>query len=59
MELINKIENIKKKISGKILINGDLSKLSWFNVGGLATVLFKPNNLNELIIFLKDVKTCF
>ena len=56
MELINKIENIKKKISGKILINGDLSKLSWFNIGGLATVLFKPNNLNELIIFLKDLK---
>ena len=55
MNLIKKIENIKKNFSGKILFNEDVSKLSWFNLGGPATVVFKPKNLNELSLFLKEV----
>ena len=50
------IENIKNKISGKISFNESLSKLSWFNLGGLAKVLFRPKNLQELSIFLKEIK---
>ncbi len=49
------IENLKKKISGKILLNENLSKLSWFNLGGPAKILFKPKNLKELSIFLKEI----
>ena len=56
MMLIPQIENIRSKISGQISFNADLSKLSWFNLGGPAKVLFKPKNLQELSIFLKEIK---
>ena len=56
MTLISQIKNIKKKISGKISFNESLSKLSWFNLGGPAKILFRPKNLQELSIFLKEVK---
>ena len=54
--LMQEIENLKKKILGKILFNADLSKFSWFNLGGPAKVLFKPENLKELSLFLKETK---
>ena len=57
MKLLSKIENIKNKFSGKIFFNEDLSKFSWFNLGGPAKVLFKPYNLNELSFFLKEIKS--
>ncbi len=53
---MEQIEAIKKKILGKITYNENLSKLSWFNLGGPAKILFRPNNLNELALFLKEVK---
>jgi len=56
MTLIKQIKNIKKKISGKISFNESLSKLSWFNLGGPAKILFRPKNLQELSIFLKEAK---
>ena len=56
MNLISQIKEIKKKISGQILFDESLSKHSWFNLGGPAKVIFKPKNLNELSIFLKNLK---
>ena len=56
MNLILQIKEMKKKISGKILFDENLSKHSWFNLGGAAKVIFKPKNLNELSIFLKNLK---
>ena len=56
MSVTTQIENIKKKISGKIIFNQNLSKLSWFNLGGPAFVLFKPKNINELSFFLREIK---
>ncbi len=56
MMLIPQMKNIKKKISGKISFNESLSKLSWFNLGGPAKILYRPKNLQELSIFLKEVK---
>ena len=56
MNLISQINKIKNKISGKILFNESLSKYSWFNFGGPAKVIFKPQNLSELSIFLKSLK---
>jgi len=56
MTIIQQIENIKKKFSGKISFNESLSKLSWFNLGGPAKVLFRPKNLKELSIFLREIK---
>ena len=56
MNLISQIEEIKNKISGKIYFNESLSKYSWFNLGGPAKVLFRPNSLQELSLFLKEIK---
>ena len=52
MKLISQIKEIKNKISGEILFEENLSKHSWFNIGGPAKVVFRPKNLNELSIFL-------
>jgi len=51
---INKLENFKKKIKGKLFFNYDLKKSNWFNIGGKAKAYFKPESLNELISFLKE-----
>ena len=56
MNLISQVKKIKNKISGKILFNENLLKYSWFNLGGPAKVVFRPQNLNELSIFLKNAK---
>ena len=56
MTMIQQIENIKRKISGSITFNESLSKFSWFNLGGPAKILFRPKNLRELSIFLKEIK---
>ena len=56
MNLISQIKEINKKISSQILFNESLSKYSWFNLGGPAKVIFKPKNLSELSIFLKNLK---
>jgi len=56
MELMSQITNVKNKISGKISFNENLSKLSWFNLGGPAKVLFRPKSLQELSLFLKEIK---
>ena len=51
MNLISQVKKIKNKISGKILFNENLLKYSWFNLGGPAKVVFRPQNLNELSFF--------
>jgi len=56
MNLIKEIESLKDKISGKISFNVKLDKFSWFNLGGPAKIIFKPENLNELSLFLKKIK---
>ena len=56
MKLISLIKEMKNKFSGQILFDQSLSKYSWFNLGGPAKVIFRPKNLNELSIFLKQMK---
>ena len=56
MKLISLIKEMKKKFSGQVLFDQSLSKYSWFNLGGPAKVIFRPKNLNELSIFLKQMK---
>ena len=56
MNFISQVKEIKKKIDSQILFDENLSKYSWFNIGGEAKVLFKPQNLNELSFFLKNLK---
>ena len=56
MNFVSEIKEIKKNFSSKILFDENLSKYSWFNLGGPAKIIFKPKNLNELSLFLKKNK---
>ena len=50
-------EQLKKfstEISSKIYFNYDLKKSNWFNIGGKTKIYFKPDNLSDLILFLKN-----
>ena len=55
MDLVSQIKEIEKNFSGQILFDENLSKYSWFNLGGPAKVIFKPKNLNELSFFVKKI----
>ena len=50
------VHELLKKFSPYIKDNIKLSNYSWFNLGGPAQYLFKPENKNQLIDFLKDNK---
>ena len=56
MNYISQIKKQKNSFLGKIELNSSLSKYSWFNSGGCAKVIFKPQNLNDLSLFLKNIK---
>jgi len=42
------------KVKGSYRLNADLSKTSWFRVGGPAQVLFRPEDAEDLANFLKN-----
>ena len=48
--------NFLKKFEGNFSQNVNLSKYSWFNLGGEAEYFYKANDKNQLIEFLKEVK---
>ena len=56
MNLISQIKELKNKISGEFQFDENLSKHSWFSLGGPAKVIFRPKTLNELSIFLKNIR---
>ena len=41
-------------VRGRYAFAFDLSKVTWFKVGGVAEVLFKPKDVEDLITFIKD-----
>ena len=50
------IESLKKfseQNYGKLFFDYDLKKTNWFNIGGNAKAFFKPENLKDLVNFLK------
>ena len=47
-------QEIIKKFNKNIFNNVNLSSYSWFNLGGPAEFLFKPDNKRQLIEFLKE-----
>ena len=53
---IDKLEKFKEKIEGKLFFDHSLKNTNWFNIGGKTKVYFKPENLNELVLFLKEFK---
>jgi len=54
MNISKQVQELSKKLSGKIYYEYDIKQLNWFNLGGLAKVFFKPNTLQELIFFFKN-----
>jgi len=49
-------EDLKLKFGKQISIDEKLSNYSWFNLGGPADVLFKPNSIEDIIFFFKQTK---
>ena len=47
---------LKKKFGKSLIINENLSKYSWFNLGGPADIFFKPEDKDQLIKFLNEIK---
>lgn len=41
-------------VRGRYTFNVDLSKILWFRVGGCAEVVFKPADIQDLALFLKE-----
>jgi len=54
MKLISRKTELK--LGKKILLNEKLANYSWFNLGGPSEVFFKPDNVEDIIFFLKEVK---
>ena len=47
------LETFAEKINSKLKFNYNVKNLNWFNIGGNTKVFFKPDNLDDLILFLK------
>ena len=50
------IEYLQDKFGKNIIINENLSKYSWFNLGGYADIFFRPESEDQLIDFLREKK---
>ena len=50
---IEEIRKFSNEISSMIDFDYDLKKSNWFNIGGQTKVYFRPDNLSDLILFLK------
>ena len=51
--LSEELKKFSNEVSSKIYFEYDLKKSNWFNIGGKAKIYFKPDNLPDLIFFLK------
>jgi UDP-N-acetylmuramate dehydrogenase len=54
---LKKLKKFSNEINSKIYFDYDLKKSNWFNIGGKAKVYFRPDNLIDLITFLKKFGT--
>jgi len=52
--LIDNLKKFSEYTNGKLIFDYDLKKTNWFNIGGNAKAYFKPENLKDLIDFLKS-----
>ena len=51
-----KIDILKKKFGKNLIIRENLSKYSWFNLGGPADIFFRPEDRDQLIKFLNQIR---
>jgi len=57
---IMQLEELRKfsnEINSKFLFDYDLKNSNWFNIGGKTKVYFKPDNLSDLVLFLRKFGT--
>ena len=50
------ISELKEKFGKNIIFKENLSKYSWFNLGGPADIFFRPENKIQLLRFLDEVR---
>ena len=53
---VEQLKNLLGEFDSKIKFETDLKKKNWFNIGGKAKVFFKPENLKDLIKFVKKIQ---
>ena len=51
--LSKELTKFSNEVSSKIHFDYNLKKSNWFNIGGKTKIFFKPDNLSDLILFLK------
>ena len=51
--LVDSLKKFSEETNGKLIFDYDLKKTNWFNIGGNAKAFFKPENLKDLVNFLK------
>ena len=51
--LVDSLKKFSEQTNGKLFFDYDLKKTNWFNIGGSAKAFFKPENLKDLVNFLK------
>ena len=49
-------EILQKKFGKNLIFQENLSKYSWFNLGGPADIFFRPENIYQLKEFLSEIK---
>ena len=51
--LSEELKKFSDEVNSKIYFDYNLKKSNWFNIGGKTKIYFKPDNLADLILFLK------
>ena len=51
--LLEELTKFSNEVSSKIHFDYNLKKSNWFNIGGKTKIYVKPDNLPDLILFLK------
>jgi len=55
--MILDISHLQKQFGKSLIIKENLSKYSWFNLGGPADIFFRPENKVQLAKFLSEIKS--
>ena len=50
------LKDLTSEFSDNLMLDYDLKKKNWFNIGGKTKAFFKASDLKELIRFLKKFK---
>ena len=50
------LNELKIKFGKNLIINENLSKYNWFNLGGPAEIFFRPQDKDQLLSFITEIK---